>query len=537
MRKALIVIGAIVLLLVLCAVAIPFLVNADTFRPRVQAMLTSALGRKVTIGHMELALLSGGLKAQTISIADDPAFSQSPFLQAQSLAVSVDLPALIFSQQLQVRGFTLNQPQVTLLHTPAGKWNFSSLGEEGKSQKGGTAAPLSVGSVAITDGRVSVGSVGKSLQTYDHVNLTAKDVSYNRPFPFTLDTATPGGGSVKVDGTAGPIDKVDASNTPFDAQVTTTNLDLAATGFVPNDSGLRGKVDYTGKLHSDGKQLHSEGTAKASELRLVKAGSASRQPIQVMHAADYDLKRQSGVLTTGEVRTGGSTAHLAGNFDARGETALVHMKITGQGMQIQDIAGLLPALGVALPAGSSLQGGTVTANLNVDGAVDKLVTAGTLQLANVKLAGFNLGSRMSSIAALAGIHAGPDTNIQAMSSRLRIAPEGIRADDLSVIVPEIGTVTGAGTIAANNALNFKMLAKLSQSASNVMGNLTRIASLNQSASKGIPFMIQGTTDKPMFVPDVGGMMGSTVQAPVQGVQGVGGILGGLFGGKKKKPQQ
>ena len=65
-RKLLIAIGVIVALLVVAAVALPFLVNADSFRPRVQTELRSALGREVTIGHMELSLFAGGLKAQNI---------------------------------------------------------------------------------------------------------------------------------------------------------------------------------------------------------------------------------------------------------------------------------------------------------------------------------------------------------------------------------------------------------------------------------------------------------------------------------------
>ena len=538
MKKALIVIGSLLALLVIAAVCLPFLINADTFRPRVESTMRAALGRPVSIGHMELALFAGGLKANNISIADDPAFGRSPFLQAKALDVSVDLPALIFSRQLMVRGFTLDEPQVTLLHNGAGKWNFSSLGAKGKSEPGGSNASLSVDSVHIKNGRVAIGKAGGKLQSYDGINLTARNVSFDKAFPFTVDANTPGGGSLKLDGTAGPINRDDAAGTPFDAQVTTKQLDLAATGFVPADSGLRGKVDYSGKLHSDGTRLHSEGEATATQLQLVKNGSPARQPVKLQHAVDYDLKRQSGTLTRGDIRTGNSLAQVAGNFDTRGDAAVLHMKMNGKSLPIQDIAGLLPAFGVTLPAGSSLQGGTATADLTLEGPADKLVTSGTLDLANVKLAGFNLGSKMSSLAALAGIHSTPDTNIQAMSSKLRIAPEGIRAESLSILVPEIGSVTGAGTIGANNALNFKMLAKINQSATNVMGNLTRIASLNQSAAKGIPFLVQGTTSNPVFVPDVGGMLGNQVKAPVQGVEGLGGVLGGIFGKKKpKQPQQ
>ena len=56
----------------------------------------SALGRKVTLGHISLSLLTGSLVAENISIADDPAFSATPFLEAKELRIGVELGPLIF---------------------------------------------------------------------------------------------------------------------------------------------------------------------------------------------------------------------------------------------------------------------------------------------------------------------------------------------------------------------------------------------------------------------------------------------------------
>ena len=536
MKRKLLIIGAIVVvLLVVLAVALPLLVNVDSFRPTIEAQASNALGRKVEIGHMQLSLMAGGVKADDVSIADDPAFSRTPFLKAKSLEVGVDLLPLILSRSLNVRSFTLVEPEVSLLHSASGKWNFSTLGAKKSAAAGGGGEQnFTVGKLDIQKARIAVGRAGGKRQVYDNVDLEASNISYSSAFPFLLQAATPGGGSLKVEGKAGPVNRTDASETPFDAKVDAKALDIGATGFVPPDSGLAGVVDYTGTLNSDGKTLRSAGSASAQKLKLVKGGSPARQPVGLDYASDYDLQRQAGTLSKGEVKTGGSRVRLSGNYDARGSDMIVHLKLAGQNMPIQDIAGLLPALGVNLPAGSSLQGGTVTANLSVDGPLDRLVTTGPIDLANVKLAGFNLGSKLSALAALAGIRGGPDTNIQSMSSRLRIAPDGMRADDLNVVVPEIGTVTGAGTIASNNALNFKLLAKLANNAS-LAGGLTKIAGMG--SNKGIPILVQGTTSNPVFLPDVAGAMQNTVTAPVQGVQGLGDALGGLFGKKKKTPQQ
>ncbi len=529
-RKALIIAGAVLALLLVVWIALPFLVNLEAFRPTIAGRMQAALGRPVKIGALRLSLWAGGISAQDLSIADDPAFSKNPFVQARSLDVGVDLPALIFSRALKVRSITLEEPQVTLLNTASGKWNFSSLGGKRSSPPGAAATPdFSVARMRIKDGRIAVGRVGGKPQVYERVNVEASNVSLRSVFPFTVSAATPGGGQLEVGGEAGPVDRADASATPLKADIKVTGLDLASTGFLGPESGMAGTLDYSGKLSSDGKVLHSSGNAKVQKLRLVKTGSPAPKPVEVDYVSDYDLIRKSGVLTRGDVKTGSSVARLAGNYDARGQSTLVHIKLTGRNMPMQDIGALLPAAGVALPAGSSLQGGSVTANLALDGLLEKLVTTGTLEVANVKLAGFNLGSKMSGIGALAGLRTGADTTIETMSSRLRIAPEGIRADDLSIIVPALGTVTGAGTIASNNALNFRMLAKLT-GAGGLVGGLTQISAMGQS--RGIPFLIQGTTSNPLFLPDVGGMMTNT--APVQGVEGLGGVLGGLFGKKKKQ---
>jgi AsmA protein len=533
MRKALIILAIVLAVLVVAVLALPFFVNADSFRPRIEAQLEQSLARKVQIGKLSLSLLAGGVTADDVSIADDPAFSNKPFLHAKSLDVGVDLSALIFSRTLHVRTMTLVEPEIALLHTPAGKWNFSSMGAKTDSRAANAASSsndFSVEKFRVVHGALAVGDTRGKKVDYSDVSLEASNISYTSPIPYVLEATTPGGGRMKVEGSAGPIDRTDASRTPLQANVNLTGMDMAKTGFVGPESGLAGLLDYTGTATSDGKTLHNEGTAKVQQLRLVRTGSAARQPVSVSYATDYDLKRQSGVLNNGEVKTGNSLTRVSGNYESRGANTIVHMKLNGRDLPIQDVAGLLPALGVALPVGSSLQGGSVTAALNLDGPVDRLVTTGDLNVANVKLAGFNLGSRMSAIGALAGIRTGADTTIQMMSSKLRIAPEGIRADNLNLLVPELGTVTGAGTVANNNSLNFKMNARLANGGG-LVGGMTRIAGLGQSASnKGIPFTIQGTTANPVFLPDVGGMLGNTVQAPAEGI---GGIFGGLFGKKKK----
>src|SRR3954469_10944237 len=127
-KKVLIGIGVVFAILILIALLLPFLVNVDKLRPEVQKQASDALGREVTIGELKLAVFSGGVTANDISIADDPTFSQQAFVKAKSLDVGVDLMPLIFSKALHVNTLTLQEPEIHLIKTAGGKWNYSSIG-------------------------------------------------------------------------------------------------------------------------------------------------------------------------------------------------------------------------------------------------------------------------------------------------------------------------------------------------------------------------------------------------------------------------
>ena len=116
--------GIAVAVFLVILIALPLLINVNSFRPKVESEASTALGRQVTVGNLSLSILSGSVGADNIAIADDPAFSKSPFVTAKSLKVGVELMPLIFSRQLNVTDITLEEPQITLLKAANGKWDF-----------------------------------------------------------------------------------------------------------------------------------------------------------------------------------------------------------------------------------------------------------------------------------------------------------------------------------------------------------------------------------------------------------------------------
>src|SRR5258708_10136580 len=229
MNKALKIVLIIVGEVVVSVLVATFLIAVNQFRPTIEEKASAALGRKVELGNLSLSLLSGSLSADNISIGDDPKFSSSPFLTAKSLNVGVEVMPLIFSKTLNVTGVTIASPQVTLLRNAAGQWNYSSLGgsaaksearqahAEKPAGTSNAAEEVSVKKLILSDGSIIVGSTNSQKRsTYDHVNVTASDVSITSKFPVTVTADLPAGGKSNIDGNLGPADQVVSALPPPD---------------------------------------------------------------------------------------------------------------------------------------------------------------------------------------------------------------------------------------------------------------------------------------------------------------------------------
>jgi AsmA protein len=549
-NKPLVIAIAVIAVLVIIVLALPLLIDANQYKPKIETILNSSLGRKVEIGNISLAIFSGGVSIDNLSISDDPAFSKSPFLTAKQLTVGVHLLPLIFSKRVEVSSFTIVQPEVSLLRNSAGVWNYASLASGGSKTKpkagdSSSSTDISVGKLEISNGRISVGTVGSHAKplVYQDVNLEVEDLSYTTQFPFKFSAKDPGNGAVKLEGKAGPINQTDATETPLNAKIDVQHLDLgASSGFLSPSSGIGGVIDFNGNVASDGHQLTSKGAVKAEKLKLTANGAPAHVTLTVDYDTDYDLKRSMGTLKQGDVHVGKALARLTGTYNTSGEETTLQMKMAGQAMPVPDLEGMLPAVGVTLPSGASLQSGTLNVSLAIDGPVNRLVISGPVNLSNGKLAGFSLGSKLGALASFAGLGGGSkgsDTEIQTLSMDLRMDPEGTHAHNLDVVVPSIGTVTGDANVSASGQLNCKMTAKLA--ATQAVSKVLPIGGRGEQGG-GIPFRIEGTTSNPIFVPDVAGLAEGVAKGTVGGLAGAGasggskaaGALGGLLGKKKNQ---
>ena len=529
MRRILKWVGIVIAVLIVVVISLPFLINVNQFKPMLESELSTALNREVKLGNLRLSILAGEVTADDLSVSEDQAFGKPAFISAKALNVGAEIWPFLMSRKLIVTYLTIDQPQIALVQAPSGSWNFSSLGGKRATATApapapGTASPpldLSVKLVKITNGRLKLGrTLGhwKPL-ILEQVNLELRDFSATTAFPFSLSAKVAGGGAIQLDGKAGPINPTDSAMTPVNASLKVTRLDLAGSGmsdFAPDVAGLL-SIDGTGS--SDGLIMQVDGKVKVEKVKLAKKGTPATRPVEFDFSARHDLKKHSGVLRRGDIHIGGAPAHLTGTYAEQGEAMVLHMTLAGPNMPVPELVGLLPALAIELPAGSNLQGGTASVALTMEGPADKLVSAGSLALNNVRLTGFDMPKKMASIEKLAGIKGGPDTDIQTLSATVRAAPEGTSAEDMKLLIEAIGELTGAGTVSPANDLNFKMSAIVHTSGLlAVVGNTP------------IPFTVEGTCANPVFKPDYK----AVVKEKVTGIEKTGeGMLKGLLGGKKK----
>jgi AsmA protein len=527
-------IGAVVLV-ILAVLIVPFFVNADSFRPMLENQLSSALGRKVTLGKLSFSLLSGSVVADQLSVADDPAFSTEPFLQAKSLKIGVDVGAFVFHRQIDVKKFVAESPEIHLISNQNGIWNYASLGRtQTNSAPSGAGTPqFIVGVAQITDGKVVVSSIPATAQpfVYDAVDITVDNLSYGHVMPFSLTANLPGTGTVALSGTAGPINQQDASATPLNAQLTVRDFNPVKAGLLPASAGIGMDADIDAQLKSDGKTATSNGRIVAQHLLLAKNGTPASNPVNLTYKVQDDLKAQTGELRDMAIETGPVTVHVAGTFATKNPATTVDLHVNAIKVPVDAVEALLPAVGVRLPTGSQLKGGALTAQLAVTGTATAPTIAGPIEVDDSQLAGFDLGSKIQGLRAITGTSGA--TAIQVLHADVRQTPAQTELSNINCVVPAIGTATGQGTVTASGALNFQLTAKLSgtgavgatidtaaQALGGLAGNL-----LHSASNASVPMTITGTTSNPVIRADVQAMMKGSAGTAAK--KSLGNLLQGL----------
>jgi AsmA protein len=305
-------------------------------------------------------------------------------------------------------------------------------------------------------------------------------------------------------------------------------------------------ADVHAQIASDGKTLKATGKITAKDLKLSPHGSPAPHPVDVDFATASDLGARTGRVSDIAIHTGSVAAHVTGTYQMTDQAVALNLLLNAPGLPVDGVEELLPAVGVVLPRGSSLKGGTLTAKLAITGPASAVRIAGPVEIDNTRLAGFDLGSRIKGLASLGkgGLGgSGGGTAIRTLRADVDSTAQATQLNNIFGDVPALGTATGHGTVAASGALDFKMLAKLNTSGGvgkavdGAVAALGGVAGkvLHTAASDGVPLTITGTTSDPAIRADVGAMLkpkGSEfADKNTSPKKKAAGLLKGLLGGR------
>ncbi len=509
---------------ILAAAVIPLFVDANTFRPMIETRLSAALSRKVTLGALSLSVLTGSLVADNLAISEDPKFGQAPFFTAKRLRIGVQMKPLIFHRQLVIRSFAIDEPRIHLFRVEDGNWNFSTLshitGSE-NSTKADSIADLNVGRITIKDGnaRIETLPLMKNPQVYDHLDVKLEQFSLTRGFPFAVSASLPGDGKVSLSGTVGPINAQDAASTSFDAQLSIEHLDPVVAGYVDPAAGISMVAGLKARIVSDGNDVTSDGNIHAEHLILLKGGKAAPHPVDISYQVRHSFLDKSGKVSDLALQTGDVAIHIQGTYQLAANEPVFDLKLRAQSIPINGLQALLPAVGAKLPNGATLSGGTLSAHFDMKGSAQDNVIAGSYEIRNTRLVGYNLGSKIVGIAALGGIKTGDTTVIDISRADVRITKSGSESTNIYSMLPALGESTGSGRVSPSGALDFHLISKVTSAKGLNKVGVNLLTKLNSSsaASKpstaiGIPINITGTAENPVITADVSGLLKGNVAA-------------------------
>ncbi len=241
-RTILIVVGLIVLVVI--AVGTYAVLNLNGIIQKQRGLIltkaSDAVGRKVDIQDIH-ASLGWGVVADLrgVTIADDPNFSQTPFVQAADVYARVALMPLL-SHRIEIKQVSLKQPVVHIIRNQHGELNVSSIGKkpsageatapassvppatgtqplkgvpltqaqpQGQPASGAAAlGAVSVSSLTIDDGTVVYQDAGAAPVTVSAVNLDVENLGVSTPVDITLSLAALGTSkNFSMTGKVGPL--------------------------------------------------------------------------------------------------------------------------------------------------------------------------------------------------------------------------------------------------------------------------------------------------------------------------------------------
>jgi AsmA protein len=169
--------GAALVLLVLTAVALPFVVDVQRLSPLIAGQIEQATGRKATLGRITLRVLPApGVTVSPVTVAEGVRYPGREALRLAAVSLRLR-PWPLLRGRIEFGSVLLDQPTLTLIRDREGRWNFDDLLQRIAAVRSAAGAPAAgpanrSGGVALGVERAMVR--GAKVLVYDDAVIPGK---------------------------------------------------------------------------------------------------------------------------------------------------------------------------------------------------------------------------------------------------------------------------------------------------------------------------------------------------------------------------
>ncbi len=513
-------------------------------KERITALASQKLGVPVTLDsygmdwgsllRLQPAIILNGLKVQ------NPAgFPQRTMLDAPSVSLRVNLTSAL-SHSIQIESLTLQKTRVLIEALEKGPTNLETLINNLKRENAVLRAPavqtagfaasgddmqISLSEIDIDDGIVAFASAAapEPRDTLTNLDLAISEIRAGAPSKLDFSTNLYNGqnSNLKFHGVIGPLE---GAGLPIDG---TISSDLIITELpaevrrrflgtligAPSPESKAGlELTLKGDLYKT-----SSGNGKVSFSSLA-IGEDPKNRLSLAGSAPLTVRAEN-LLSAGEVAIQSNNAKLnlgAGTWNGNVNVLQSERSLSG------DISGAIRGVDVNQML-SSFAGSpdVVYGTLSVPqfkiafrgdepAAIQRSLNgSGNMQIDKGRFKGLSV---LASIERALGGSPSGSGEFTTFQTAFAIQQQTIRLSGIDVAGPGIN-VAGNGTIAFNEALNFRLQSKLVGNAANLLKARTG----GYVDNVVIPVTIAGTVSNPQVRPDISGLAKSATQDAIKNV--------------------
>ncbi len=367
-----IVFGAIVVILIVAAIALPYFLPLDKIKDMAAEKASAAIHRQVKIGKVSFNIFKG-IELRDLSVGNRPGFSKEPFVSAGLIELKYDFLALLRGK-VAVSRVVLVKPEILVEMRADGTSNYSDLvgvkkpaqPKQKKEAKKKEPVSLLVSKFQIKNGKLTLKQAGKVNQLKD-LNVSVSNITLDSKKPIVLYVSVMG----VYEGREVPISLDGNIWLHLDrSYIKISNLDLTAAG---EKIGFSGEVSNFDKA-PDIKLNVSTRKLDTDKFLAIVSGTGTKKP-KVKTVLPYGT--QTAKINK-SLKSVPANIKLAATFDLN--------NVLFKEMKVNSVKGNVKMANkiadIAISAVNAYRGsitGNVVANLNVSGigyTVNNLVGKG-----------------------------------------------------------------------------------------------------------------------------------------------------------------